>query len=376
MNFDIYSDIDYSGYQHVNQMLFHELSDRGLNAKFYYRFYMNMPSIKIIKRWFSYRRVAENEVNNNCVLPLRNCLQNVIKVNNFPSLNMAMDLLNSFYVTYQIEGGLSERSAIIFTPSMALKYHFEKYKKLIYYCVHDSLQQSYHRRHREYEIELSKKADFVFCDNEIVISRLAANANYTGKVVNISDCDTLSILNEVERGCRFFIVPPPVPDVFYSVTVNKNSQFEYDFVYFGSIHENIDDDIMYSLADDELKILMITNQRLKHEHKNIHYSQATADMNHLVTLISLGEFIILPYKNTRFMETVSPAKIYQSLATGKRVFTTNKRISCKYQIDYISVEDKTNLLTPIKINSNSFFDASKYKASMLLDKISNIINAD
>ncbi|MDX7699938.1 MULTISPECIES: hypothetical protein [Aeromonas] len=376
MSFDIYSDIDYSGYQHVNQMLFNELSGRGLNAKFYHRFYMNMPSIKIFKRWFSYRRAAERKVNNNCVVSLRNDLPNVIKINNFPSLNMAMDLLNSFYVTYQVEGGLSERSAITFTPSMALKYHFEKYRKLIYYCVHDSLQQSYHGRHREYEIELSKKADFVFCDNEIVISRLAADANYTGKIVNISDYDTLSILNEVECGCRFFIVPPPVPDVFYSATVNTNSQFKYDFVYFGSIHENIDDEIIYSLADDELRILMITNQRLKYEHKNIHYTQATADMNHLVTLIASGEFIILPYKNTRFMETVSPAKIYQSIATGKRVFTTNKSISCKYRIDYISVEDQKNVLMPLEFHSDSFFDISKYKASMLLDKIIHIISVD
>lgn len=360
---DIYSDISYSGYQHINQMLFRGMSNsKHIKVSFLYRFYMNSLKLKyvnrVIKFFFKYLKNIFNKKNIACE---RDASINVDvkKVWNFPSANILFDYINSNVVLFQLRK-FEKDTAITFVPSKALSSVFSRYDNLIYYCVHDSSKQDYDNRHKYYEKEIVEIARLVFCDNEDVINRLSGEAGWC----SIIDIDT----DNVTDG-KFYLVPPPVPSPFYSCS--RKFGFEFEFVYYGSIHKDIDVELLYEISKRH-KILIISFERFDiPDECEIYFYNATSDLELLVEYIGRAKAILLPYKNTIFMDTISPAKINQSLATNKVIYCSNIKLCHKYGLKEIyfgfdaeiEVEWENNLLTVI----------DKYSEINLVSKIESLI---
>jgi hypothetical protein len=244
-----------------------------------------------------------------------------VKVQNLPSNNILVDKLNGLLVNSQISKVRSD-VAITFVPSCSLKDVFAKYKKLIYYCVHDSVQQSYGMRHKRYEKELVNRANIVLCDNLTVLDRLAGNNN----IVDVASSSMTEINIAMKEKKRFFYISPPTPTVFFEVDLNFDC-FDYDFFYFGSLHRDIDYHCIEKLCDYGYKIAIMSSEKLPFENDNIIYLRPSPDMKTIVDNAKRSKAILLPYSNSKFMDTVSPAKINQSLATGKIVYSSNSRLS-------------------------------------------------
>jgi hypothetical protein len=325
----LYSDIGYWSYQHVNQMLYRSLAERHLNVEFLQRFFMNPPNRARVlgllqKRLATARRFSPTA-------PIAGYhSQNLGKVRdlfNLPSLCRALDVLNEHLVKRQL--GAVADMAITFVPSLALKSVFERYPSLIYYCVHDATKQAYHRRNLGYEQELVRKARLVLCDNPVVLSRLAQGQ----PMLDLSGSEEgVAGFGGRRRGTtKFLLVPPPVPDCFYEhefVFTTKT----FDAIYFGSIHDNIDQQQLKQLTDAGLKVAIVSSQRLDFCSPNLCYFPLQSDFVALAQLIASASAILLPYKNGEFMETVSPAKINQVLVTGLPVFCSNQKLVREFDL--------------------------------------------
>lgn len=322
---DIYSDVDYLGYQHVNQMLFHYALNSGHESRFFHRFYMNHPSLKRLLYFFRAKKNNEKHLLSNHI--------GVKVIKNYPSLNFLTDKFISHLIDVQIETPSSY--AITFVPSKVLERVFSSYEKVFYYCVHDSINQTYPVRNKAYEKKLVKDCSAIFCDNHSVAKRLVSELSCTD-ICDLSIFDERSLIAKLKNGCKCFIVPPPVPDEFFHVNNNDIGDEFFDFVYFGSMHKDIDQSVFYELDKQGFKILIISSDRLDSKLENVEYIDAISDVKILCQKIALSKRILLPYKNSKFMLTVSPAKIYQSLATGKPVWTSNMDIGSRFNIPLIS----------------------------------------
>lgn len=312
LKIDIYSDVKYDYYQHVNHMIFDYFNGKDQNIRFLEKFYMNyrVPKFFVKK-------------NGNSTFNSKGIKKNVINIKNLPSFCYFTDILNYILVNQQINN-VGDRVAITFLPSKALDNIFNKYKSLIYYCVHDSNNQAYNKRNLAYEIELIEKAKFVFCDNEVVLNRFCSPRNDV--FYDLSKIRKSELINNKKK---FFYIPPPVQSEFYKIDKGKE---KYDFVFFGSIHKNIDLDVISKLIEKKYSINIISNDIFQFKSKYISYTKATSDIKQLVSYLSESRSILLPYDNSDFMSTVSPAKINQSLATGKKTYCSNNKICEKYNI--------------------------------------------
>ncbi|UKA29915.1 hypothetical protein [Photobacterium damselae] len=95
---------------------------------------------------------------------------------------------------------IEDRIAITFVPSKGLDKIFNKYKSIIYYCVHDSENQAYNIRNKNFEKELIEKAKLVFCDNKDVLNRFCSiNGD------NFYDLSSYSLLDLEKLNEKFFI---------------------------------------------------------------------------------------------------------------------------------------------------------------------------
>jgi hypothetical protein len=281
-------------------------------------------------------------------------VNNGIEIINLPHLNSITNKINGYLVNRQI--GEEKDICITFIPSPSLKNVYEKYNSIFYYCVHDTMKQGYSKEIIEYEKELVKKSKRVFCDNEEVLSRLAMS-------------EKSGYSHIFQPYGKFILVPPPVPNNFFKECAYS---VEYDFVYFGSIHKDIDIQLMITLSK-EYKILLITNEKklVGKEKGNFFFMDATSDLDRLVGYISTARFILLPYKNSSFMETVSPAKIYQSMATGKPIFSSNKYLTKKYNLN--SIYDFLNDSCGCIISNNQSNSVKKYSTENIIKIIEDII---
>lgn len=356
---DIYSDIHYESYQHVNQMLFNYTeSSHSYSARFLHRFYMSVPSIRRslleLRKFFTKTKVIARVDSNNKVP------RGVVSVRNIPCLNLLMDYIN---VRLVVKHALSD-TAITFVPSKGLQKIFDKYDRLAYYCVHDSRHQNYHNRNKQYEELLVEQADVVFCDNEIVLKRLSKGDVFAD--VSIESIDNLLAIKS--SGVKYFYVPSPVPKEFY---MNYDSEVDFDYVYYGSLHENIDFDVIRNLDANGKKLLIITNENLGFSLSNGVILPATSDLYKLCSLISSSKSILLPYINSEFMKSISPAKLYQSIATGKEIYTTNLNLQERFGLGYLNADGDCKI--PYSKSSSCCVD--RYNSNIISEKIFSIVTS-
>ncbi|CAK3618347.1 putative Glycosyltransferase [Vibrio crassostreae] len=355
---DIYSDVEFYGYQHVNQFLFWELKSNGWKTNFYHRFVMNLPKFKYLSRlFFRILKVGESSEN------IRTENDNVRRVKNIPPTNSILDIINSLYVKKRIN--YVSDVAVTFVPSRSLEYLFKKYRSLIYYCVHDSQKQSYQCFNQDFEIQLCKSSNLVLCDNEKVLSRL----NGDRPILDLSKIGMDEIKRLVHSGEKFFLVPPPVPTPFFKRFSSKDKV--YNYVYFGSIHSDIDQDFIKTLLDKDVRINIISSEQLEFNHSNIFYSNPTSDIDELVGMINKSEAILLPYKNSEFMQSISPAKIYQSLATGLPILCSNQQLVNKYKLRNF---DSLNPRIKEQESYSTKSSYQEYSSDELLGKVSYLIS--
>jgi hypothetical protein len=355
---DIYSDVEFSGYQHVNQFLFWELKSNGWKTNFYHRFVMNFPKYKHFSRLFF--GMFNKGVNGKNIMTGSD---NVRRVKNIPPTNSILDVINSLYVRKRIN--YVADVAVTFVPSRSLEYLFKKYRSLVYYCVHDSQKQSYPRFNQDFEIQLCKNSNLVLCDNEKVLSRL----NGDGAIIDLSKVGMYEIKKLVHSGEKFFLVPPPVPTPFFKRFSSKEKV--YDYVYFGSIHSDIDQDFIKTLLDKDVRINLISSEKLDFNHSNIFYSKPTSDIDELVRMINKSEAILLPYKNSEFMQSISPAKIYQSLATGLPILCSNQQLVDKYKLSNF---DSLNPRIKRQESYSTKSSYQEYSSDELLGKVNYLIS--
>jgi len=352
LKIDIFSDIDFNYYQHINHFLYYGLKDK-YEVRFLYRFYMHHPFEKkyinkLLKLFHVKKKKGEEDFD-------QSIADSIFRIINIPHINSFFDRINSYIVRKQI-GSVGD-ICITFVPSPSLHYVLEKYKKKIYYCVHDSKQQGYGNTIINFEKKIASSYDYIFCDNEIVLSRLLDG-----------DRKHHNLLDDNQRKGSYFFVDAPIPDPFFNIEPG----IEYDFVYFGSIHENIDFNVFYQLAQN-YKILIVSNECCKLQtHDNLYFESATSDINKLARHISTARCILLPYANTEFNNTVTPAKINQSFATGLPIVCSNDFFVVKYNL--ISLHD---------IMDSGFLniewhrkDVSSLKCSDIINKIESIIVSD
>lgn len=359
----IYSDISYFDYQHVNQMLFRFLSkNKDNDVVFLQRFVMNGIKssyfFRFLKRFF-HSCVNFFIINESGVKSLKidnNSIRNVVNV---PPQNLILDYINKLLIFFQRRNIPLNGTVITFLPSKALESTFNKYDDIVYYCVHDSEMQSYHRRNIDFERILVEKSKFVFCDNIDVLKKLSGSN------------EIQSIIDNKKSDTKFYLVPPPVPREFYKkVNVIK----EYDFVYFGSIHKDIDIDFLNKLSLSN-NLLVISYQMFNLiPGAKVTFTQGTSDLSLLVSCLHKARAIILPYTNSAFMDTISPAKLNQSIATGLPVYCTNKKLTREYNLNFIDEE----LISTIDLNDSSReckneYDINLFNEDYILGKIANII---
>ncbi|EKO3593988.1 hypothetical protein P0F00_003073 [Vibrio metschnikovii] len=353
---DIFSDIEFDGYQHVNHMLFKEGQRQGLNMRFFHKFYMNYPNFDRISRLINgkLRSITHDSVS----LDDQHSCPGVFRIKNLPASTKIESVFNGFLVNSQIKR--KPDTLITFLPSFALSDVISGYKNVVYYCVHDSMKQSYNEMNLEFERKLLHSCSLTFCDNLDVANRLI---NHTGgEVVDISNFSLEDLIRYKSSGVRLFYVPPPVPEEFFCIDVVD--EYKYDLVYFGSIHKDIDVVSLIELDKKGVKILIISNESNKITLSNGDVYPATSSFSKLCSLLSLSRSIILPYLDSDFMKTVSPAKIYQSMATKKRIYTTSANLLKKYPSLY-SLDDYSECI------QRNFHQecVENYRSSLLCNKI-------
>ncbi|KPC52206.1 hypothetical protein [Amantichitinum ursilacus] len=354
----IFNDTTYGSYQHVNQMLFRHLNGAGYPAFYLQRFKLNFPSICRLRGLIkgNKRAVAQSDV------------PRVIEVRNSPSICDWFDRLNSNWVASQIEK--SRDIAITFVPSLALAPLFDQYHRLVYYCVHDSDNQTYPVRNKRYEKRLVQKSALIFCDNLLVLKRLCAKEPYIN-LADISHSDTQTAVALLSKA-RFFLVPPPTPDPFFEVKAPLNSDF--DLMYFGSVHKDLDETEFLRLANLGLRIALVTADRLALSHRNIKYLPLEVDSSKLAQQLSRSAAIFMPYRDNNFNASISPGKLNQVIASGKPVICSN-RLFCQRSgfVNSRVIDSREKFQEAIASAVMQPERALPSRASHLLQLISNLI---
>lgn len=309
MTIYIFSEINYNDNKHINQYLFDYLTENNEDCYFIERVTMKLPNkkniLKIIKSLFELNKPKGNGNGNG----------KIIKCNLLPPFRI-FKALNQYKINKLIDKN-KKSSIISFVPHEHI-FNFKHNNNYYYYCVHDSTQQGFTRKIRDFEQKLIKnKYTTVLCDNENVMNKLALEYEVYPNFTN----SNLAIL-----------MPPPVPDDFFNIpSIDK---YKYDFCYYGSFHHDIDIDIILELSK-KYKILIISNNPDNNlrNNANILIINAIFDMKILANTINQSKYLLLPYKNSKFMNTITPAKAYQVQAFNKPILCSNRYLSKKYNFE-------------------------------------------
>ncbi|MBS9436683.1 hypothetical protein EAE91_05665 [Photorhabdus noenieputensis] len=306
MKIYIFSEINYNDNKHINQYLFDYLTEKEDDCYFVERVTMKFPKLQHFISLFKKNKAVNKDktkiIKCRILPPLR-----VFKILNYFLLKKANLILNESDII------------ISFVPHSHVYDIAGNKAKKIYYCVHDSQKQNYPINIIPYEKKLANKSIF-FCDNETVMKNITTNYHLSydeRREKNISDY-------------KAFLVPPPVPDEFFKI--NKDQEIKYNFVYYGSFHPHIDIGLIKQLSK-RYTILIISNNPpsdLK-RNNNITILKSIYDMEELANKINSAENILLPYDNSYFMSTITPAKALQVKSFGKGVYCSNICISKKYK---------------------------------------------
>lgn len=311
MKIYIFSEVCYNDNKHINQYLFDYLTKKGINCYFIERVSMKIPLKGYLNR---FRRKIKNSTSD------RSKNENIIKIFILPPLNIFKKI--NRYIFNKRKLILNSDDVIIsFVPhEHVFKISGEK-SKWVYYCVHDSTQQNYPCSNNiiNFERNILTTNSIVFCDNEDVINKLGLDIiEYPNKILH----------DKVNT--HAYLMPPPVPNEFYN---NNDIKYDiiYDYVYYGSFHKDIDLDILISISKKS-SLLIISNNcppELTKE-DTVTILPSIYIMTELADAINSAQCILLPYKNSKFMETITPAKILQVKAFSKPVVCTNNFLAKKY----------------------------------------------
>ncbi|MDN3630546.1 hypothetical protein [Vibrio lentus] len=340
MRIDIFSDIPYDYYQHVNQAIFRHYHNSGYNARFFEKIFLHNPTLSRFKKL-----VSDVSFNNEGASNLK-----LVSIKGLPSINTFFDYFYSIFLInkHNIEGDI----CITFVASKLAINIFNRYNKKIYYCVHDYESQGLSQRKINQEKVVVESCDVVFCDNNDVLERLSNGQHW------------VHLFNS-KKGDKYILVPPLVNELFYNLS---NESLDFDFCYFGTLHKDIDVELLRKIAISGKKVLIIgdcTDGLV--DLVNIVFSKPTSNIKELTNLISRSEAILLPYKNSDFMKTVTPAKVLQSLATKKKVLTSNRRISDLYGIDYLNEDLSESSVDDL------YEDITIFSEKNILNKISKVV---
>ena len=333
MKIYIFSEVSYDDNKHINQYFFDYLNNHGFECYFVERVTMNIPKLGYIKRIKNkIKNLFKKEKCNRDNIPKKNIITTFI----FPPLPM-FKMINKLILRYRKLILNNEDVLVTFVPHKHIIDISGENSKIVYYCVHDTAQQNYPNKIHilSYERNILAKKSLVFCDNSDVINKLGLTSiNYIGSTSNYN------------MGYNAYLMPPPVPDDFFVVRSNNANKKPYDFVYYGSFHKDIDNDIIISISKKH-SILIISNNcpNILHGCENITVKPSIYSMNKLANEISSAKNILLPYKNSQFMETITPAKILQVKALSMPVLCTNHYLSKKYNIS----SDIGDMYIPIQV---------------------------
>lgn len=191
MKIYIFSEIKYHDNKHINQYFFDHLIKNNFDCVYIERVTMRLPKISRLMKFnffpfFKRKKIGFKEQNSKII----RCLI-------LPPLKI-FEKINKRKIN-KIIGSKNDSVMVSFVPH---KHLFEKdYKKTVYYCVHDSSQQGFYSSTIKFEKKISKENNsIIFCDNKDVLLKLSHDfSNYPNN----------------KSSCKAYIMPPPVPDVFF-----------------------------------------------------------------------------------------------------------------------------------------------------------------
>ncbi|HFU3231674.1 TPA: hypothetical protein ACH5PX_003647, partial [Proteus mirabilis] len=97
----------------------------------------------------------------------------------------------------------------------------------------------------------------------------------------------------------------------------------------------------------------------------------TPNIEILVKKISLAKAILFPYVNSEFMNSISPAKLYQSIATSMPIYCSNKNLCEKYNLNPVEDIGNDTLIPKNIIHRN--INIEDFREKNILSKIELII---
>ena len=140
----------------------------------------------------------------------------------------------------------------------------------------------------------------------------------------ISDSQaTLDIANHPHS----FLVSPGVHDYWFRYSSAKAPRNgKYKIIFFGNLRHNNDIRLLKELAmckKVKIDFFGLIDRSIKEEVFFQNYISRAAN-SELPRIISNYHFIVLPYQESNFSNTISPAKFYESMATGKALISNSK----------------------------------------------------
>lgn len=318
MNIYIFSEINYNDNKHINQYLFDYLSnDNDIQCYFIERVTMRLPKLPhILNFLLQIKQRKQNKIKNE---PKN---KKIVATKIYPPFKI-FEKINKYKIS-KIIGKTKNNIIISFVPHEHLM--IENCSQFIYYCVHDSYQQGFSSKIIKFEQSLThNEKNIVFCDNKNVLNRLHNNFNEYPNYLDNSNA---------------YLMPPPVPDSFFTAAT-MSVEKHYDFCYYGSFHKDIDIDAILLLAKTK-SILIISNNSpsILSNNRRITIHPPIYDMPILAKKILTAKNILLPYKNSEFMNTITPAKALQVQALRLPVYCTNILLAKKYNFSD-NLEDLT-----------------------------------
>jgi hypothetical protein len=337
LKIDVYSDIGFFDFNHINQYLV-KYSPEEIDVTFYYRFYLRWPSLlEILKKIFLLKKSKKHVTNNIHDFKIK-------KVFNLPPLPKFFSFINFLLYRIQITSYADTAITFVSNPNL-ISYLERKYLKIFYYCLHDLTQQNVNKKVLLAEENLFKLSNKIFCDNYDVSKRIK-NFNDNVKIID-----------------------PPIPDEFFNLSKKEN--YRYDFVYFGSFHKDIDYDFINKLSI-KYSIFIISNVNPFLNNENIYFHDVIYEARELAKKVNYAKYILLPYLESEFMKTITPAKAFQVKSFDKMVLCSNKRLSTEYGFSFSNSENCLNF------NFNNLrpmlFNIKNKKASIIVALIFQYIN--
>ena len=325
----VLSDINFDSYQHINQYLkIYAGSDYSVD--FYSRVPIRTPRLSEVLRRLFERNKGRRQSNkkttyeNNFDLPI------------LPPYGLLRGI-NKLILQFKLPRNYN--SYIIFAAHPDLWQYLEKFRlNYSYYCVHNLLKIR----------DISARV--YHAEKQLIIG---------SKTVFIDNVDVLEIFRK-ECNRTYRLIPPPVPEEFFKIP--KKYVLKYKYVYFGSLHKDIDFDVIRDLANKDSFLYIGKDAHLLSRSKYLTTHPLITDMAHLGDLITSAEYIVLPYLNNDFMSTVSPAKVFQAKVLSEKVLTTSLTIAKKYGLIFYD----QGLLTNYK---KLEFNKEEFRVTYLVSKI-------